>query len=463
LAHVQTISQTISLKPIQQWLTPRSTDRDEAFRERTIRLIALAMGSLTGLMALVSIFLFKDEWRLVSFPSLYFVILFLSFLASIAVNQQRLIMSGQLLVLAALIGSAGLPFVGLRGDYISQLGILPFLLTVVLTHSVLPKSAIWWVSGFSLVLASLIVAIQAGEATPDPAAYITAAVITNGVFLFASALFLYQRATESEDRLQDVRVALSELEKTKLKAEAANQSKSNFLANMSHELRTPLNAIVGYVDILRYGMAGEVNEKQSELLNNTAINNHRLLNLINDLLDIAKIESGKMTVLDTTADPRQIVQEVIVSTQSLVIQKGIQLEVAYTERCPSIVLCDVRKLQQILTNLISNAVKFTNSGGVFVTVDAQDNNTWQLAVRDTGIGMPPDAGSRIFDKFQQLESALISSYKGTGLGLAIVKGFVELMGGSIDLKTELGQGTTFTITLPRDRQKSDSEKAKNNE
>lgn len=453
----------MSLKPVQQWLTPRSTDRDEAFRERTIRLIALAMGSLTGLMALVSIFLFKDEWRLVSFPSLYFVILFLSLLASVAISQQRLIMSGQLLVLAALIVSVGLPFVVQKNEYISQLGIIPFLLTVILTHSVLPKSAIWWVSGFSLVLSSLIAAIQGGGTSPNPPAYITSAVITNGVFLFASALFLYQRATESEDRLRDVRVALSELEKTKLKAEAANQSKSNFLANMSHELRTPLNAIVGYVDILRYGMAGEVNEKQGELLNNTAINNHRLLNLINDLLDIAKIESGKMTVLDTTADPRQIVQEVIVSTQSLVIQKGIQLEVTYTERCPSIVLCDVRKLQQILTNLISNAVKFTNSGGVFVTVDALDNNSWQLAVRDTGIGMPPDAGSRIFDKFQQLESALISSYKGTGLGLAIVKGFVELMGGSIDLKTELGQGTTFTITLPRDRQKLDSEKAKNNE
>jgi signal transduction histidine kinase len=248
-----------------------------------------------------------------------------------------------------------------------------------------------------------------------------------------------------------VQRALNDVESARAEAEQANQAKSNFLANMSHELRTPLNAIIGYVDILRFGMAGEMSATQNGLLTDVSQNNARLLALINDILDVAKIESGTTTLLETVAEPREVVIRTTDALRGLLVTKDIELNVVFTDDAPNVVLMDVKKFEQILTNLIGNAIKFTERGGVYVTVcGGPSPDEWQVKVRDTGIGIPTEAQPFIFEKFRQADSS-----QGTGLGLTIVKGLTDLFGGTIAVESRQGVGTTFTLTLPRNRAKAE--------
>lgn len=433
---------------VKKWLESQSPHRDEALRERTIRLLILALTALTSLSLIFSVFVVHDSWAVFSYPTLFILILFFSFLAATAISRQRYVLSGTLLVAALLVVPIQIHLIDLN-SYAGTLNLVPFLFALILTHSVLPKRAIWWVFAIATV-ASSVIGIDAHRNSYNLVDNVSV-FVTNAVLFFLSSLFLYQRAVESEARLHAVEKALLEVEAAKHEAELANKAKSTFLANMSHELRTPLNAIVGYVDILRYGMAGNLTEKQLELLDNASLNNQRLLSLINDLLDVAKIESGTISVIDTPTELEKSVTEVITAMQSLATQKGIELQTVFTEKAPSLVFCDARKFQQILTNLVSNAIKFTSTGGVYLTIDGLDEDHWQVHIRDTGIGMPETAIDSIFEKFYQVSESAIGSQKGTGLGLAIVKGFLDMMGGAISVQTTLGQGTTFSFTLPRDR------------
>lgn len=436
------------LSGVEKWLKPRSTHRDEALRERTIRLLIFALIGLTGLSLFFSVFVYQDQWTLFSYPTLFVLMLIFSFLSAVAVSRQQYVLSGTILVIALLMVPVEIHLINIS-SYAGTLNLVPFLFALILTHSVLPKHAIWWVFTIAIALSSII-GIDAHKNTYGTIDNVSV-IVTNGVLFFLSSLFLYQRAVESEARLHAVKKALLDVEAARHEAEVANKAKSMFLANMSHELRTPLNAIVGYVDILRYGMAGNLAEKQIELLDNVSLNNHRLLSLINDLLDVAKIESGTISVIDTPAELEKTVTEVTTAMQSLATQKGIELQTTFNATAPSLVVCDVRKFQQILTNLIGNAIKFTSQGGVYVTVEGLGDDHWQVRVRDTGVGMPSDAVDSIFEKFYQIGETAIGGQKGTGLGLAIVKGFLEMMQGDVSVQTALGQGTTFSITLPRDR------------
>lgn len=434
-------SLTVYRERIAKWFDVQFEDRDRAFRERTIRIVTFAIicGDLLALFS--SVVIFKDPWGWVSFPSITVAALLLSLGSAFAVTKGRIILSGSLLVAVTFILAIGLSIIG--QTYLSTVYVVALMATCILAHSVLPPRAIWIVGG-----AAILLAVAAGY-RPDDAQHNISVLTTNIAIFGAACVFLYQRAIEGEDRLKSIREALTQVEAAKQEAEKANQAKSMFLANMSHELRTPMNAIIGYVDILRFGMAGELVQPQLDLLENVSQNNQRLLSLINDILDVAKIESGTITLLETTAETKQIVGDVINSMQSLVIPKGIELKAEFTENAPSLVLIDVRKFQQILTNLISNGVKFTKKGGVYVTVDGVTPTTWQIKVRDTGVGMPPDAATYIFEKFRQVDNTATREHQGTGLGLAIVKGFIELMKGEISIETQLGHGTIFTITLPR--------------
>lgn len=255
-----------------------------------------------------------------------------------------------------------------------------------------------------------------------------------------------QRAETAQKQAEEARQQ-AEIERNR--AEESDKAKSQFLANMSHELRTPLNAIIGYDEAMLGGLAGEFTPQQTKLLGHIQYNSRRLLGLINDILDLSKIASGSLQVFLAPMSPQKVVYETVESLRSLADEKKVSLNLNVSDTVPEIVLGDAHKLQQILANLLSNAIKFTDQGSVTVDVGMVDTGQWQIKVADTGIGMPSDAVNTIFEPFHQLDGSERRKYKGTGLGLAISKRLVDALGGTIEVETALGKGSTFTVKLPR--------------
>ncbi len=442
----------LSESPIAQawnkWRQPRSGDRDIAFRERTIRLITAIGVSLIALTFLGSVFFFRDPWEPISFPTLFLLMLVLGCAAGLAVSRANVVVAGWLLVSVWMVASLGVVVLN-QGDAGGQ-SLAALMLALVCASVVLPRNAILPVGAVCIVIAAVINQIShATGALPTLTTVVPlGGILTEAVLFIAEALFLRERAKESDDRLSTLRTLIVEAEASRKEADDANHAKSQFLANMSHELRTPLNAVTGYTDIMLSGMAGDFSDNQRELLTYIQSNGKRLVALINDVLDLSKIESGKVEVFLSLASTRETISEVVDSMQSLAQQKNVFLRAEFDDDVPEVVLCDVPKVQQIVTNLVGNAVKFTDHGGISVEVGA-DGKQWEIRVRDTGIGMPEDAAEVIFDKFRQIDNAKTRSEHGTGLGLAIVKSMVDCLSGSIRVESKLGVGTVFVISLPR--------------
>ena len=237
--------------------------------------------------------------------------------------------------------------------------------------------------------------------------------------------------------------------------EAASRHKSEFLANMSHELRTPLNAIIGFSEVLTEQMFGELNDKQMEYLRDIHSSGHHLLTLINDVLDLSKIEAGKMELELSCVDLGQLLEHSTMLVRERAQRHGLTLALDIGEGLTEWV-ADERKLKQSVVNLLSNAVKFTPAGGS-VMLRARHLNgfsgragDWaEVSVSDSGIGIKPEDQALVFEEFRQASGDVLRKGEGTGLGLALVKRFVELHGGQIALVSAPGQGSTFTITLPQ--------------
>lgn len=231
-------------------------------------------------------------------------------------------------------------------------------------------------------------------------------------------------------------------------AEAASQAKSEFLANMSHEIRTPMNAILGFTDILRRGY-GQSSEDPKKYLNTIHSSGKHLLELINDILDLSKVESGHMEVERVDFSPYGVIREVIQILGVKANEKGIPLVLEVDGPIPKQINSDPSRVRQIVTNLIGNAIKFTSEGGVKVIMRLIDDHhpKLQIDVADTGIGMTQDQMGRIFDAFAQADESVTRRFGGTGLGLAISRRFAEALDGSIDVQSEVGQGSVFTVTL----------------
>ena len=228
--------------------------------------------------------------------------------------------------------------------------------------------------------------------------------------------------------------------------EAANRHKSQFLANVSHELRTPLNSIIGFTRIVLRRSEGKIEPLQKENLQKVLVSSDHLLTLINELLDLAKIEAGRMEAFAETFKLDEIIRVATTTVEPLLRNGNVKL---ITEIAPDIppMKTDRDKLKQCVLNLLSNAVKFTEKGEIKVAA-ARNNGTVKLTVSDTGIGMNQEALKYIFDEFRQADMSSTRKYGGTGLGLAIVKKFINLMGGEIVVESEVGKGSQFTITLP---------------
>jgi signal transduction histidine kinase len=253
-------------------------------------------------------------------------------------------------------------------------------------------------------------------------------------------------ADQAAIAIQNARL-FREIQEKSAQLEVANKHKSDFLANMSHELRTPLNAIIGFSEALMDRMFGDMNEKQLEYQKDIHESGKHLLSLINDILDLSKIEAGRMELELSTFHLPTAVSNAVTLIRERALRHSITLGVDIDERLGDF-QADERKFKQIMLNLLSNAVKFTPDGGkVDICARTLDGKV-EVAVRDTGIGIAPEDQPAVFEEFRQVGRDQVRKAEGTGLGLALTKRFVELHGGAIRLESTPGKGSTFAFTLP---------------
>jgi len=252
-------------------------------------------------------------------------------------------------------------------------------------------------------------------------------------------------AAQAVIALENVRL-FTEIQEKGRQLELASQHKSQFLANMSHELRTPLNAILGYTEMMVDGLYGDVPEKAQGILERVQKNGRHLLGLVNDVLDLSKIEAGQLVLAMEEYSVPDMVGTVVAATESLARANNLKLSSTLAAGLP-LGTGDARRLTQVLLNLVGNAIKFTDQGGVEIRA-SRAGDRFELSVVDTGTGIAPADQARIFDEFQQVDDASTRKKGGTGLGLSISRRIVELHGGRITVQSELGKGSTFTISIP---------------
>ncbi len=256
-------------------------------------------------------------------------------------------------------------------------------------------------------------------------------------------------------RTEELEHKTEELEHANIQLKKLDELKSTFLANMSHELRTPLNSILGYTDLLLDRVDGDITDEQEKSLTKVHRNAKHLLKLINDVLDISRIESGRMELELKPVDVKELIGETVSALDPLIDKKGLALETVFDEGLP-LAHADPDRVRQVLTNLIDNAIKFTSEGHITVQARASEMEIdkderpkfVEVCISDTGIGIRKKDLNKLFDKFRPLDTLATSQYKGAGLGLSICKGLIEIQEGDIWVKSKYGQGSTFCFTLP---------------
>lgn len=280
--------------------------------------------------------------------------------------------------------------------------------------------------------------------------------VPEGVFMLSIDITERHRAEQALRALNEslehtVAERTAELQTARLRAESADRLKSAFLATMSHELRTPLNSIIGFTGIVLQELAGPLNAEQAKQLGMVRSSARHLLDLINDVLDISKIEAGQLDIRQEHFDLRAAMVRMVDVVRPLAEQKQLALEAVLDPKV-GVFHGDRRRIEQILLNLLNNAVKFTEKGGVVLRADFasfEGGERLRVRVSDTGIGIAPEDVASLFQPFRQIDTGLTRQHEGTGLGLAICRRLSALMGGTITVESRPGEGSTFTLLLPR--------------
>ena len=275
------------------------------------------------------------------------------------------------------------------------------------------------------------------------------------IWIYDVYLGISEDKRQLQSHVKERTVFIEQLEKDKVELQELDQMKSAFMANMSHELRTPMNTIIGYSEMLIDRIDGPLNEEQEKSLVKVKESARHLLKLIDDILNISRIESANMNLAVKELSMRSIIQSIIPAFDPLMKQKNLTLSLNLNEKLP-VVYGDEEKVRQILTSLLSNAIKFTNKGGITITAAVSDAGIrpgksplfMEICIADTGIGIKDEDRDKIFNKFVQIDFTLIRRYQGTGLGLSIAKGLVNLHKGTIWVNSDYGEGSTFCFTLP---------------
>jgi signal transduction histidine kinase len=288
---------------------------------------------------------------------------------------------------------------------------------------------------------------QAHELTLIQQLAVQLAIALQQAHLFEQVQQQAQRDRRLNDELEaQVQQRTYELEQEKLLSEAANRAKTEFLATMSHELRTPLNAILGLSQLLEQEIFGNLNPKQREYINHIHSSGEHLLMLINDILDLAKVEAGRETLSPTWINLPELCDYCLALVREQAYEKGLQI-FSHIDPTAKRFLADERRLKQILLNLLSNAIKFTPQGHVSLLVEKQPTGM-TFTILDTGIGIPPEKLVLLFQPFNQLDSQLSRQYPGTGLGLALTRKLARLHGGDVTVESTPNRGSKFTVFLP---------------
>jgi signal transduction histidine kinase len=280
----------------------------------------------------------------------------------------------------------------------------------------------------------------------QPIGTITVAADRTEPFPDKQVALLKTFADQAVIAVENVRLFTEIQEKTG-QLEIANRHKSEFLANMSHELRTPLNAVIGFSEVLLERMFGEINPKQEEYLQDILSSGKHLLSLINDILDLSKIEAGRMELEAQPFDLPAALDNALTLIRERAARNSIGL-VVHVDPGIGEIMADERKIKQVLLNLLSNAVKFTPEGGKITMSAALNGAAVEVSVADTGIGIAAEDQQAIFEEFRQVGSDYARKREGTGLGLALARRLVELHGGRLAVASEPGKGSTFTFTIP---------------
>ena len=287
---------------------------------------------------------------------------------------------------------------------------------------------------------------------------------TAGFFFFALVSWLSARSLENacadlrelnvkleqrvEERTRELAEANQELADANERLKELDRLKSRFVSMVSHELRTPLNAIQGFTEMLQAGIYGEIVNQQKKPLNRITANVQRLLGIVNDLLDQARIEAGELSLHIAPLHLTDLVDDLHSTMDVLAESKGLVLSAEVEPILPEKVCGDRQRLHQIMVNLVNNAFKFTEEGGIYIRMYQPDIHHWAIDVMDTGPGIPKEAQEYIFKPFRQVDGSATRKYKGAGLGLSIVQQLTQLMGGEVKLESEVGHGSTFTVVLP---------------
>jgi len=263
---------------------------------------------------------------------------------------------------------------------------------------------------------------------------------------------LQAQGEELQAQTEELTAQRNVLEEKTEQVKTADRLKSEFVSNMSHELRTPLNVLLGLTNLMAEGNTGAINEKQKEYLEIIERNGKNLLQLINDVLDLSRVESGKMDLSMSKIQLKEFIQGVSSAIMPLVEKKNLPLKVDVDDDI--VMYADADKLRQILVNLLGNAAKFTDKGGIGIRARVEAGRVHDhviIEVKDTGIGMPHEALEHIFDPFRQVDGSSTREHEGTGLGLNICTKLVNLMGGKIEVESESGKGSIFSVTIKKDR------------